>query len=122
MEKESVFVYVYGEDEESTMDQLNRLKKYCDLKSYNIKKVYGELVNDYIVGRPQLNQLLFDLEDCGINKVIISSTDVLDNPSNFDRYLSNNKCEYETLDNFDMFSYLGKTTNSLFTLYEGRSY
>ena len=118
----SVFIYIYGNDEESTMDQLNRLKKYCDLKSYKVKKVYKDFISDYGMGRPELNSLLTDLKDNGINKVIISTTDILNDPSTFNKYLSTYNCEYETLDNFDMFSYLGKTTNSLFTLYEGRSY
>ncbi len=118
----SVFIYIYGNDEESTMDQLNRLKKYCDLKSYKVKKVYKDFISNYGMGRPELNSLLTDLKDNGINKVIISTTDILNDPSTFNKYLSTYNCEYETLDNFDMFSYLGKTTNSLFTLYEGRSY
>ena len=118
----SVFIYIYGDDEESTMDQLNRLKKYCDLKSYKVKKVYKDFISDYGMGRPELNSLLADLKGNGINKVIISTTEILNDPSTFNKYLSTYNCEYETLDNFDMFSYLGKTTNSLFTIYEGRSY
>ena len=83
----SVFIYIYGNDEESTMDQLNRLKKYCDLKSYKVKKVYKDFISDYGMGRPELNSLLTDLKDNGINKVIISTTDILNDPSTFNKYL-----------------------------------
>ena len=123
MENKLMSLYVFEEtDKEELIEQQEkRLKKYCDIKGYDIQSVYNDFNCERNMSREQLNKLLNDVLNGKVSKVVITDLSIISKNyeefMTFARTLEKNNCTLTILSAFDMFKYLGKTTTSLFTLF-----
>lgn len=118
-----LYIRTASDDEEELDNQEKRLEKYCQLKGYNIVKVYKDFnYNAHDLNRPQYVKLKNDIKDGIAKKVLITNISRIARNLNevyeFLDLLLKSNCGYDSIDTFDMLSFLGKTPTSLFTLYE----
>ena len=117
-----LYIRTCSDDEEQLKEQETRLRKYCQLKGYNIVKVYKDFnYSAHDLNRPQYVKLKSDIKDGAVKKVVV--TDIsrvarkMDEVYNFLDLLLECNCDYDSIDTFDMSMFLGKTTTSLFTFF-----
>lgn len=123
-ELEDVVFYLRtaSDDEYQLEMQEIRLKKYCELKGYKVQKVYKDFkYSAKDMTRPQFLELQKDIKKGITKKVLVTSysrisRDLID-LKKFLEVLLVYDCGYDSIDTFDMFSFLGNTQTSLFTFF-----
>lgn len=117
-----LYIRTCSDDEEQLKEQETRLRKYCQLKGYNVVKIYKDFnysAND--LTRPQYVELQNNIKKGITKKVIVTNISRLSRDMNeiyrFLDLLLEYDCEYDSIDTFDMSMFLGKTTTSLFTFF-----
>lgn len=123
LEDVSLYLRTASDDEDQLKVQEIRLRKYCQLKGYKVQKLYVDFnysANDKT--RPKFKELQDDIKQGIVKKVLVTSysrigrdlTDIL----KFLDLLLTYDCGYDSVDTFDMFSFLGNTQTSLFTFFD----
>ncbi len=127
LEDVSLYLRTASDDEEQLKVQEIRLRKYCQLKGYKVQKLYVDFnysAND--MARPKFKELQDDIKQGIVKKVLVTSysrigrdlTDIL----KFLDLLLTYDCGYDSVDTFDMFSFLGNTQTSLFTFFDKKEF
>ncbi len=122
-DKELVVLYIRvpNDNEEMIKQQEFRLRKYCDLKNYKVQDVYVDFNCHENIENPKLLDLKKDIKLGKVKNVITCSVDRISRNHlvimSFLETLYSNYGNFETLDKFDMKSYIGKTKTSLFTFF-----
>lgn len=118
----SLYIGIASDDEDELERQEIRLRKYCQLKGYEVRKVYKDFnysAND--LSRPQFVKLQEDIKSGITEKLLVTSINHICNDLNeafnFLDLLLTSDCGYDSIDTFDMLSYIGKTPTSLFTFF-----
>lgn len=118
----SLYIGIASDDEDELERQEIRLRKYCQLKGYEVRKVYKDFnysAND--LSKPQFVKLQEDIKSGITEKLLVTSINHICNDLNevfnFLDLLLTSDCGYDSIDTFDMLSYIGKTPTSLFTFF-----
>lgn len=121
---EDVVLYIRtaSDDEYQLEVQEMRLRKYCELKGYRVQKIYTDFnYSARDMTRPKFLELQNDIKQGIVKKVLVTSynrisRDLIDLEKFLDILLTYD-CGYDSVDTFDMFSFLGNTQTSLFTFF-----
>ena len=146
----SLYIKVPTDDEELIRQQEIRLRKYCELKNYEVQGMYIDFKNhnkenilpdlnvyvtqdSYVnlnsyenIENPKLRELKEEIKlgkvknvvACDIARISRNHLVVM----SFLETLYSNNGNFETLDKFDMKSYIGKTNTSLFTFFDKKEF
>lgn len=123
-DKELVVLYIRvpNDDEEMIEQQEIRLRKYCELKNYKVQDIYVDSNCHENIENPKLLELKRDIKIGKVTNVITCSVDRISRSHlvimSFLETLYSSYGNFETLDKFDMKSYIGKTKTSLFTFFD----
>lgn len=123
LEDVALYLRTANDDEEQLEIQETRLRKYCQLKGYKVQNVYIDFnYSARDMTRPKFLELQNDIKQGIVKKVLVTSysrigRDLMDLMKFLDILLAYD-CGYDSVDTFDMFSFLGNTQTSLFTFFD----
>ncbi len=123
LEDVALYLRTANDDEEQLEIQETRLKKYCQLKGYRVQEIYIDFnYSARDMTRPKFLELQNDIKQGIVKKVLVTSysrisRDITDIIKFLDILLAYD-CGYDSIDTFDMFSFLGNTQTSLFTFFD----
>ena len=72
--KVAIYIRVSTEQQDYNK-QLGLCKKHCEIKGYEIYKVYADIISGKTTSRPEFNQLLEDMRDYKFNGVVVTKLD-----------------------------------------------
>lgn len=117
-----LYIRTRSDDEEQLKEQETRLRKYCQLKGYNVVRVYKDFnYSAHDLTRPQFVELQNNIKNGITKKVVVTNISRIsrnmNEAYNFLDLLLEYDCGYDSLDTFDMSTFLGNTSTSLFTFF-----
>lgn len=71
-----VAIYVRVSTEKQDYDkQIDLCKKHCEIKGYEIYKIYSDIISGKSTSRPQFNEMLEDMRRYKFNAIIVTKLD-----------------------------------------------
>ena len=71
-----VAIYVRVSTEKQDYDkQIELCKKHCEIKDYEIYKVYSDIISGKSTSRPEFNQMLEDMRSYKFNAIVVTKLD-----------------------------------------------